>query len=305
MVERVKRVLSIARKRTGKLRRVIPSKLIRLAKYGENELNRLLKHGVQVKKCSEYDNIYHAGLQKTGTQWIFDILSDPVVYKYSGMTVNKVDIPRRKSQAHEITSITDRYNKNTIVSGFAGTFKNYTNDIPKEGRHNAVFFVIRDPREMVISWYFSTKNNHLIDRVSMMNVIRQKLRRKSKKAGLKYTIELFDWKGKFDVMRSWNDKGRLPNVKLVKFEQLTQKSLKTFRNLFEFLDINIPEDELRCLVSSYSFETLTGRKKGAEDKYSHMRSGKSNSWRKHFDDDLRDLFDSKAGDLVDKYGYSE
>lgn len=305
MIKKMKRAITIARKRAGKLRHVLPNDLIKLAKDGEHKINQLLKQRLNVEYYSSYDNIYHAGLQKTGTQWIFDILSDPVVYKYSGMTTEKVNIPRRKSQSHPIQSIDEGYNLNTILSGFSGTYNNYINDIPKKRRENAVFFVMRDPREMIISWYFSTKNNHLIDKVSMMNVIRRKLNEKGKKEGLKYTIELFEWKGKFEVMRSWMDKDELSNVKIVKFEHLTRESFKSFKNLFHFLDIRIPDDELKYLVDSYSFESLTGRKKGEEDKHSHMRSGQSGSWRSHFDSDLMSFFESKANDIVNGYNYNK
>ena len=299
----VKRYSTLLRKRSSSLRSVLPNSVIWLLKKGESKAVTTLKTLNTVRHKSHYDNIYHIALQKTGTQWMADILSDPIVYIYSGMTVEEFDVPRRKSQAHSLRSLQNPYPKNTIITGFSGTYKNYLNDVPKANRDDALFHVIRDPREMVVSWYFSTKDNHLVEYGSMMDVHRRKLRNMDKKEGLRYVIELFDWKGKFQVMRSWMNLEDNENVKVVKFEDLTENSLDTFSELFNFLDVNIPGYGLESLVDSYSFETLTGRKKGNEDTSSHMRTGKSDSWEYHFDSDLMSLFEEKASDIVDGYGY--
>lgn len=294
---------ALIRKRVNLLRNILPNPVIKRLKSISEYTNRSLKNTVDINYKSKYRNIFHCALQKTGTQWMYDVLSDPIVYKYSGMDVEKFNVPRRKSQAHPIRSLDSTVSKNTIVSCVSGTYENFVEDIPKGEGDNAVLFVIRDPREMIVSWYFSTKDNHLVGSASMMHVHRNKLRKMSKKDGLKYSIELFDWKGKFEVMRSWMDKGYMESVKIVKFEDLTQNSFSCFRDLFDFMDIKIPKSELTNLTTSYSFETLTGREKGEEDKLSHMRSGKSESWRQHFDDDLTDLFNKKARDIVEGYEY--
>lgn len=302
-MERVKRNIVKARKRLGKMRDILPNSIIRQAKDVENKLIQIYKRSIDVKHKSEHTNVYHCALQKTGTQWMFDIFKDPVVYKYSGMTVEKFDVPRRKSQAHKIRSLDEPYKSNTIIFGFAGTYKNFCEDIPKRDDNIALFHVVRDPREMVVSWYFSTKDNHLVDKGSTLHVHREKLREKSKKEGIKYVIELFDWKGKFEVMRSWMHKRNMDNVKIIKFEELASGDISYFRDLFDFLDVQIPENELRELIDSYSFETLTGRKRGKEVEKSHMRSGSSKSWKNHLDKDLIKMINSKAGDLLDGYGY--
>jgi hypothetical protein len=304
VIKGLKRKLAIVRKRSGRVRHVIPAKMVRTLKKLENDVLEYSKRKYyNVSYKSKYTNIYHFALQKTGTQWLFDILSDPLIYMYSGMTLADFRGVRRKSQTHKLKGLDSSYSKNTIVSSIAGTYANYVKDIPKNDGKNALFFVIRDPREMVVSWYFSTKNNHIVDRHSMLNVIRQKLIEKSKKDGLMYVIELFEWKGKFDVMRSWINNRNKENIRIVKFEDLTQKSFKTFGDLFRFLDIGIPPSKLKELLSSYSFETLTGRKKGNEEKSSHMRAGHSNSWRKHFDSELTRFFNRKAGDIVEGFSY--
>jgi len=304
----VKRYSTLLRKGSSSLRSVLPNNIIRLLKKGESKAVTTLRTLNTVRHKSHYDNIYHIALQKTGTQWMEDILSDPilsdpVVYIYSGMTVEEFDVPRRKSQAHPLRSLQNHYPINTIITGFPKTYENYLNDFPKANRDDALFHVIRDPREMVVSWYLSTKDNHLVDYGSMMSVNRCKLRKMDKKEGLRYVIELFDWKGKFQVMRSWMNLEDNENVKVVKFEDLTENSLDTFSELFDFLDVNIPGYELESLLESYGFETLTGRKKGNETTSSHVRTGKSGSWKYHFDSDLVSLFEEKASDIVDGYGY--
>jgi len=304
MIEILKRKLSIIRKRSGKLRHILPASFIKGAKELEDNIVELSKKNYyNVRYNSKYVNVYHFALQKTGTQWLSDVLADPCVYVHSGLSFINFHGVRRKSQTHELRGLNSPYPPDTIISSIAGTYDNYAKDIPKNEGKNALFFVIRDPREMVVSWYFSTKNNHIVRKKSMLNIIRKKLLQKSKKKGLLYTIDLFDWKGKFDVMRSWLRHADNNNVKIVKFEDLIHDSINTFNDLFCFLDIRIPNNRLEQLVFSYSFEALTGRKKGREDRLSHMRAGHSNSWKKHFDPEIESFFNRKAEDVVDGFSY--
>jgi len=289
----------------GWLRNVIPNWMIRLAKTTEKELLRASKKYTSVENHSKYTNIYHFALQKTGTQWTFDLLSDPVVYKYSGMTTEKFNAPRRKSQSHPVKLGNKKYKKNKIITGIGGTYENYIKDIPKNDNKNAVFFVVRDPREMIVSWYFSTKENHLVDSASMMAVHRKRLNNINKKSGIKYTIDLFDWKGKFDVMRSWMNKGKKENIKIINFEKMVSERENKLNELFDFLDIKIPKCKIKKMARDYSFENLTGRKKGEEDKSSHMRSGGKKTWEKHISQYNYDYMMDLAGDIVKEYEYED
>jgi hypothetical protein len=303
MKEKIKRKIIEVRKKSSGLRKYVPNELVRGVKYAERKIFEIIKKREKIKHKSKFTNIYHFALQKTGTQWMHDIFSDPIVYKYSGMTVKKFNIPRRKSQSHPINSVKDPYPKNAIISGIGGTHKNFEKDIPKNDGKNAVLFVIRDPREMIVSWYFSTKDNHLVDPVSMMAVHRKKLRKMTKEEGIRYVIDLFEWKGKFDVIRSWLNNRKNKNVKVVKFEKLSFEPKNTFEDVFAFLDIKVPDQELDKLVYDYSFEKLTGRSRGEEDTTSHMRSGASSTWQSHLSERNLMYLRDHAADLVTGFGY--
>ncbi|MFB6225193.1 MAG: sulfotransferase domain-containing protein [Candidatus Paceibacteria bacterium] len=300
----MKRILTKIRKRSDVLRGVLPTALIRKAKTAEEQVVEIVRLLTDVKYKSDYTNIYHCALQKTGTQWMYDILSDPLVYKYSGLSIKRFNIPRRKSQAHKISGIDEPYKKNTIISGVSGTYSNYRKGIPKKDTKHRAFFVIRDPREMVVSWYFSTKSNHIVEPVSMMAVHRKKLNKKSKEDGLKYVIELFEWKGKFEVMRSWMKNKNKKNVKIVKFENLADGDLSCYRSLFDFMDVQIPEKKLKKLVEDYSFESLTGRRNKKEKTDSHMRSGTKKTWNKHLSQEHISILKNKASDITKGFGYT-
>ena len=53
-------------------------------------LKRFLeRYKIQViREKSEYDNIFYCCVQKTASQWLRGVLSDPVVFKYTGLKVH-------------------------------------------------------------------------------------------------------------------------------------------------------------------------------------------------------------------------
>src|SRR4029453_4135312 len=112
--------------------------------------NARLRIFVPVVSRCEYQNIYHCAMQKTASQWIKALFSDPSVYRHSGFLPY---VPRyykwRAPQPFPLNR--------AVLS----LFLSYTTleKIPKPDRHRS-FFVLRDPRDMVVSNYFSTRNSH-------------------------------------------------------------------------------------------------------------------------------------------------
>ena len=106
-------------------------------------------------------NIYHCCTHKSGSQWLMAIFKDPMVFAYSGLDHYRyVDelpekIDRRK--------ITDRYfehpfPKYKIVSPLYVTYDSILK-IPKSGHYKTIF-ILRDPRDLIVSDYFSLKYSH-------------------------------------------------------------------------------------------------------------------------------------------------
>jgi len=301
-----KRNFTSFKKRYSKLRHIVPHpirKKIPILRYYKSHLRKFI---VPIKYESENVNIYHCCIQKTGSVWIGTVLSDPIVYKYSGLLVYPYNGKFRKTQMDKITHITKPYPPDTILSAFKGSYSNFKNDIPKNEGPQKAFFVTRDPRDLVVSWYFSTKKSHTARKGTRFYRIRKKLQDLPFKEGLKCVIDFYEKSRKFDMLRTWvpenlND----DNIKMMRYEDFAgPNAYEVFRELFEFLDIKIPEDEFIQLVDSYSFKSLTGRKPGEEKKDSHLRSGTSGDWKKYFDEELLQYFKNAEDGLTKELGYN-
>jgi Sulfotransferase domain len=293
------------KKRNSKLRRSASPGLVKGIKNAETGWRYLRNQFIAVSHRSSSVNIYHWCLQKTGSVWIKTILSDPVVYKYSGMHIVHYQGQIRESQRDPLTNVSIPFPEHRIVTPMKGSVDNYLNDIPKNEGINKAFFVMRDPRDMLVSWYFSTKNNHVVKKGSNLEKHRRVLLELSLTEGLKYSTDVFQRKDKFNIGAEWRELAKIdPHVYFIKFEDLVSKdATRQFAELFEFLDIKIPEVKLDKLVMDYSFKSLTGREAGEEQTNSHMRSGNKGDWKKYFSEEVTEYFKIRCNSLEDQDYY--
>jgi len=249
---------------------------------------------IPVEHHCKNDQVFHCSTQKTASMWIKEIMRDELVYKYSGLLpmdierVNKADV-----ETFELPS-------NKIVSPLYFDFEKFS--ALKKDTYRG-FYVIRDPRDLLVSHYFSKRYSH--KRNQNIDFIREKLEGLDKKEGLLYLIDYLNEIGNWGKIRTWLHNSD-PNIKTVKFEDLTgPDSFNHFNELFDFLDIKIPEDELKELLEEYDFNKLSGgRSKGEEKNTSHFRKGVAGDWVNHFDDDISNKMNEVVGDLIQGFAYS-
>lgn len=167
--------------------------------------------------------------------------------------------------------------------------------------------LFRDPRDMVVSGYFSHRNSHPIevDGVVWTELIRHRINllKMEKDAGMAAEVE---FSGYFlDHMLSWNYDA--PNTLAVRMEDLVSDPVEQWRRVLEhwqMLEL-LPDGHLDELLRTYTFDQLAGggRKVGEEDETSHYRKGIPGDWRNHLTDDHLTLFRKCYGDLVERLGY--
>lgn len=251
------------------------------------------------------DNIYHCCLQKTASQWIKDIFSDKIVEETTHMACLN---PRRDyiTDKSHIDDLKTGWETGKVVSPLYVTYDDFKT-IPKK-RYKA-FLIVRDIRDVIVSQYFSITYSHAIINESHRET-RKKLQElpfdESFSLFLKkiYPIgnENFSYKRFFLSWLACDD----PNVFKTTYEKLTQQhNVPAWRELFDFLEIEISDAALEALMQRYSFEKISGRNRGDEDKNVHLRKGVAGDWKNYLTAEHKELFKESFGEILIRYGYEE
>lgn len=243
-------------------------------------------------------NIYHCTVQKTASQWLRAILSDPRTLRGCGLTPFQFDhrLPdggmRRPTERMPLGAFPDR----TIVTPLYVDYASYQS-LPKR-TPCAAFFVMRDPRDVLVSWYFSIKSSHSDSRE--IGPLRAELQRLSTSDGLRFAVDYLNEYGLFQAMRSWAN----ADVLRFRYEDLTGPDARShLADLMRHCDICISADDLDGVLQTHSFEKLSGRRRGDEDVRAHFRKGVAGDWHNHFDHAVDAHFTKVAGDVVALWHY--
>jgi len=167
------------------------------------------------------------------------------------------------------------------------------------------FHVIRDPRDIIVSAYFSHKLSHPIEGEDWLVGPREILNTVDQEQGLRLSIE---WRAEqFKRMGDWMyDHG---NIYESRFEILTTWPEVEFKNIFKFLGL-LPDpltpELLTEILEANAFARLTGgRKKGIEDVESHYRKGIPGDWRNHLHGSNKEVVKERYGQLLIDLGYEQ
>lgn len=199
------------------------------------------------------------------------------------------------------------------------------------------FHYVRDPRDIVVSGYFSHRNTHRTEKWKDLIPYREKLQSVSEEEGLH--LELDFAAAQFEEMRSWKDCPADARIRHCRMEDLTASP---YRSMFELLtslglvdeEYYSPGKRIRFLLSKVVTHQIKfgirlpgavkklpaervlgvlyecdfrqkakGRKPGQEDRGSHFRKGVSGDWLNHFDLEHLQRFKERYEDLLFQFGY--
>jgi hypothetical protein len=276
--------------------------------------------------------LIHASHHKCGTRWVHSVCNE--ICKLTGRKWTVVSNPSQFNyklseffSEHRLDFVSD-------VNAEYSHLKNMKQDF-------LAFHVIRDPRDIVISSYFSSLKTHSFENWPELQAHRQKLNDLSKEQGILLEMEFIS-----DVFRSLNNWSYQDSRILeVKMESLMKNNYLGFLEIFKHLNLldeydqstssiavqtrnqvnllrnrlaernvllkwtasypeKIPLLNLLGIVHRNGFSVKTGgRKPGKEDQSSHYRKGIAGDWRNHFTPEIEKEFKAKYGDLTVKMGY--
>jgi hypothetical protein len=201
------------------------------------------------------------------------------------------------------------------------------------------FHVIRDPRDIVVSAYFSHRKTHPTDGLPHLQAHREELQRTTLHEGL--LLEMAFSRCELGQIGEWNYGD--PSVLELRTEELTLHPYDGFISIFRHLGLldeagpNLATEHIRRwvqrllnrlswrpglgflrqridadaetvlgVVYRQRFDAQTaGRARGTEDVSSHYRKGVSGDWKNYFTREHAESFEEQFGDLLRQLGYEE
>jgi len=203
------------------------------------------------------------------------------------------------------------------------------------------FNVIRDPRDMLVSAYFSHLKSHPTTGWPELAERRETLKEMSKDDGIMEVLGFME--PIYTRMFEWNYSN--PNILELRYEDLTINSEEQFVRIFDWLGLldhssapeqldiralvaratrktffnrytkhiphtchfplnKIHKDTLLNIVNANNFSKISGgRKHGTEEATSHYRKGVTGDWANHLNNDNIHTFKQRYGNLLIKLGY--
>ncbi len=208
----------------------------------------------------------------------------------------------------------------------------------RELSHHRGFHVIRDPRDIIVSAYYSHRNSHAVDGLPHLREHRARLQASNLANGLKLEIDF----SRQEMLSIADWEYNQPNVLEVRMEDLTERPYEGFLEIYKFLGL-IGETEPTQFAAEFKvfvketlnrlstrservrfarrpmkatgkmilgtvygqrFESIAaGRQPGDTDEFSHYRKGVSGDWINHFTPTVIDAFQVAYDDLLTRLGY--
>lgn len=164
--------------------------------------------------------------------------------------------------------------------------------------HQPAFNLIRDPRDALVSGYWSWRASHENNDDKLL-ATRTQLRELPLEDGL---ILMLDHLTLLEDLKDW-PVGEVPNILDVKYEDLLADTHAEMARIFKHLHIKPNPGEIDRIVTNCSFESMTGRRPGQEDTTSHFRKGIAGDWKNAFTPTVAEAFCLRyQSDLV-RLGY--
>lgn len=235
-------------------------------------------------------NIYAATLQKSGSQWIKALFTHDLIRSQTRMAT----FPQFRYDEHQYRR---RFPARCFVPGLYLSYPAYA-AIEKPPPYRTIY-VARDPRDIVVSWYFSVRDTHRV----MGNIpdIRKILRSLGVHDGLLFSI---NWLTQPLLgMGTWT-KVEEQEVAFFRLEELALRPETEVLRLLAHCNILLTKLDFQRLLRETSRQRLQERDLAQRQGHtSHYRLRQSGH-REHFAPAHYAAFRTATNDLVERLGYS-
>jgi len=164
--------------------------------------------------------------------------------------------------------------------------------------------VVRDPRDIIVSWVYSAAYSHFSNR--NIRTIRPVLLDLDQRGRLRIALHAFcSWA---PIYHSWAQLVRVGETQseyFTTYERLIERSYEEFRNILAFFQLDVPSERLHDVLKRHSFEARSGRPQGQSNVLSHYRRGVAGDWRNYFDREFGELFEGALPGLLTDFEYEQ
>ena len=231
------------------------------------------------------------GSPKTGTTWMLKLVNS--IPGYHGLGNFRGEIERYR----------------TIVPGNVVHGHDwYTPELAQIVIENGIKVVLmmRDPRDQLISRVFHIRRDET-------HVWHEQLKDSNLDTAIELCIEgregLPDTRTMVELTQSW----LTIDIKIivVRYEDLLDNPYVELPSVFEYLEINLPDDLIAAIIERNQFKRLSAgrkfwvkaRRRGQVDPGSHYRKGIVGDWKNYLNESHKAQFKKIAGDKLIELGY--
>jgi len=163
--------------------------------------------------------------------------------------------------------------------------------------NSKIIILIRDGRDVIDSKIDArhNKNSWGVKR-KLSKPLRQEERSAFISSSSRKWVELID-----DLMRTYNNHPKKLRI-LVRYEDLLKNTSQELKKIYDFLQIEINNEDLEKLVSKYSFENIPKESKG---KGKFTRFATPGKWKENFNLKEKNLMKSIMGKTLSELNYSQ
>lgn len=245
---------------------------------------------------------FFLGHHKSGTRYIGSVLENMCHF----VLTNYAELNNPKWFGFDV--INSLQTKRPLFVKYMNANYEYIKDI---GEFRA-FHVIRDPRDLAISAYFSHRYSHSTDWWPELAPHRERLSRLDFAGGLLADMEFTDELPTdgfpitvFPAMDRWNYADE--RILELHFEDFVRAPIECFIQAFTFIglidrDTQAHLDRIEQLVQRYAFEKVSGgRRRGETDDRHHYRSGTPGEWRNRLEPIHLRWFEKRYPELLRRF----
>lgn len=162
------------------------------------------------------------------------------------------------------------------------------------------FYVMRDPRDVApsLAHHFGVTIDKAIDSMDQLS---------STDSSPPFTV-FSSWSRHVE---SWVDAPGMEHRHVLVFEDMKNKSYKTFKGVLEFLAIKPEKERLKRAIRFSSFKTLKaieqkkGFKEQSDKNNSFFRKGKTGGWKETLTPGQVERIEHDHGEVMERFGYLE